>query len=233
MPAPVAYAQQPQLPQVGSNGVQNYHNQNNQFTGAQPIVPQLPQAQAPAPAALDPATQQQIAVIKALAAQGLNPEQIVGILTAMGTQALPPPPPPAYGVVVPPPFVAPAPDAIQNGWGSNSPATRDNGPSYRSPRDGRGQRDRSRSRSPVRGGWNRDSPNRRENVDAYGRDISGRGRDMDRPAGYRERSPPRRAQSLTPPGSSSGPAKWIGHDTTIGDNKIKVLSRTLFVGGVK
>ncbi len=222
-----------QQPQGGNNGVQNFpSNQNNSFAGALPLVPPIQ------PAVLDPAAQKQLMIIQALASQGLSPEQIAGILAAMGSQGPPPPPPPMFGLggIPPPPlpFVAPNTNAsqnTQNGWGSNSPVSRDHGrsePPLRSPRGARGLRDRSRSRSPVRGGWNaHDSPGRRETKDSYGRDIDTRGhggRDMVRPAGYRDRSPPRR-QSPTPPRSSGGGGrKYVGFDSTISKGSIKGMN---------
>ncbi|KAH8691119.1 hypothetical protein BGW36DRAFT_363464 [Talaromyces proteolyticus] len=79
--------------------------------------------------------------------------------------------------------------------------------------------------SPVYGEYHGDSPGRRG--DARGR----RGND------YRQRSPPgRRRRTPTPPHQESslpppGP-KLVEWDYSIGQGNIKVLSRTLFVGGV-
>lgn len=83
--------------------------------------------------------------------------------------------------------------------------------------------------SPVYGDYHGDSPGRRGDPrDARGR----RGND-----GYRQRSPPgRRRRSPSPPRKDPnlpppGP-KLIEWDYSIGQGNIKVLSRTLFVGGV-
>ncbi|KAI0187013.1 hypothetical protein F4808DRAFT_469026 [Astrocystis sublimbata] len=74
--------------------------------------------------------------------------------------------------------------------------------------------DRSRSRSPARR-W-----------DQRGRDYGGLGRGSD----YRQRSPPgRRGRSPSPPRPG---AKWVEIDRTLPQGHIKVLSRTLFVGGM-
>lgn len=92
--------------------------------------------------------------------------------------------------------------------------------------------DRRRTASPPR---RRDSPVYGEyHADSPGRRGDGRGR---RPNEYRQRSPPgRRRRSPSPPQKDPnlpppGP-KLIEWDYSIGQGNIKVLSRTLFVGGV-
>ncbi|KAL2066584.1 hypothetical protein VTL71DRAFT_2655 [Oculimacula yallundae] len=234
VPAPVAsFAPQTQ----GHNGALNYAS-NNPYAAAPPVMP-------PA-AALDPAVQQQLILIKALSDQGFPPDKIAGIIAAMGTQA--PPLPGAGGIPPPLPFAAQNHNAIaQNGWGGKPDGSRDrnsyDNESLRSPQ-GRFRR-RSRSRSP-KPEWNaRDSPSGRRRDDQHfdydrgspagnrGSEDRGRGgRAGGRGIEYRQRSPQRRGQSPSPPGSSNGPDKWVGHDSTIPRGNIKVLSRTLFVGGV-
>lgn len=211
----------PAYGQVPSNGIPNFASNPNPFPVAPPMNP---------PGNLDPATQQQVALIKALAATGVPAEQIAGILAAMGNQGA------ATGV--PPPFAPNQNTHTQNNWGVRDDARDRNGihDSMRSP-PGRYRR-RSRSPSPQRGWGGRDSPNarRRDDFDresparlrgADDRGRGGRGRGND----YRQRSPQRR-RSNTPPRSSTGGPKWVGHDASIGKGNIKVLSRTLFVGGV-
>jgi len=212
-----------------SNGAQNFaSNQTNPFAAAPPIAP---------PAPLDPNVQQQLMLIKALSDQGFTPDKIAGIIAAMGNQALPvmgagtvPPPPPQFAVQ------NPNPNAL-NGWGARPEESRDrNGNGYheavRSP-PGRYRRS-SRSRSPPPA-WNvRDSPASRRrdepNYD-YGQDSPGRrggddrGRGRGRGNEYRQRSPPRRGRSPSPPARSNGTAsKWIGHDATIPKGSIKGTS---------
>lgn len=234
VPAPAAtFAPQTQ---GSNNGVQNYAN-NNPYAGAPPVIPT---------ATLDPAVQQQLMLIKALSDQGFAPDKIAGIIAAMSSQA-PPPIPSAGGILPPPPFAAQNHSAIaQNSWAGKSEESRDHigydNEAVRSPQ-GRFRR-RSRSRSP-KPEWNaRDSPASRRREDqqfGYDRGSPGgnRGND-DRRGGrggrgndYRQRSPPRRGQTPSPPGTGNGPPqKWVGHDSTIPRGSIKVLSRTLFVGGV-
>jgi len=75
---PATFASQPQ---ASSNGAQNYgSNQTipNPFAAVPPVVPGV----------LDPVVQQQLLLVKALADQGLPPDQIQGILARMG-QGLP------------------------------------------------------------------------------------------------------------------------------------------------
>ena len=210
-----------------SNGAQNFtSNQTNPFAALPPIAP---------PSALDPAVQQQVMLIKALSAQGFTADKIAGIIAAMGNQG---PPMLGAGTVPPPPpqFAAqnPNPNA-QNGWGARPEESRDhnvNGyhEAVRSP-PGRGYRRRSRSRSPPPA-WNaRDSPaSRRRDESNYDfeRDSPGRSRVDDRGRGrgrgndYRQRSPPRRGRSPSPPARSNVAAsKWIGHDATIPKGSIK------------
>jgi protein NRD1 len=212
-----------------SNGVQNFaSNQAIPFAAAPPVVP---------PSALDPAVQQQLMLIKALSDQGFTPDKIAGIIAAMGNQAPPmmgtgtlPPPPPQFAAQNPNP-------SAQNGWGARPEESRDRNGYHepvRSPQDRYGGR-RSRSRSPPRA-WNaRDSPasRRREepNYD-YDRDSPGRNRGDDRGRGrgrgneYRQRSPPRRVRSPSPPPRVNGSGKkWIGHED-IGQGKIKGIEKS-------
>lgn len=198
-----AYSQGP------SNGMPNFASNPNPFPGAAPINP---------PASLDPATQQQVALIKALAATGVPAEQIAGILAAMGNQA---------AGAQPAPFAQNQSAHTQNSWGARDDARDRNGfhDTMRSP-PGRYRR-RSRSPSPQRGWGGRDSPSsrRRDDYDrespvrmrgADDRGRSGRGRGNE----YRQRSPQRR-RSNTPPRVSSGGPKWVGHDASIGKGNIK------------
>ncbi|KAJ8129240.1 hypothetical protein O1611_g4389 [Lasiodiplodia mahajangana] len=94
--------------------------------------------------------------------------------------------------------------------------------------------DRSRSRSPPRQ-WDQ----RGRDYGGYGPNSPGGGRMDDRDrrgrgSEYRQRSPPgRRGRSPTPPQDFPRPgAKWVEIDRTLPAGHIKVLSRTLFVGGV-
>lgn len=219
-----------------SNGAQNLSsNQTNPFA-AMPVVP-------PPPTHLDPTMQQQLLLVKALLDSGVAPDQVPKIMAAMGNG----PPMPFPGGLPPPPPQFAAQNQIQNGqngWVAKPEESRDhNGyqdDPMRSP-PGRFRR-RSRSRSPQ--GWNaRDSPARRRDEPAfdYERDSPpGRNRGEERGrAGrggrqndYRQRSPPRRAKSPSPPkpnGNVNGAGKkWIGHDDTIGQGKIKGMIPRLF-----
>lgn len=198
-----------------SNSAPSYFS-NNQF----------PAAAAPPPVAppVDPALQQQLQLIKTLADQGMQVEQIANILAAMGQAALP----------APLPFAAPNQPAVaaQNGWGAPS---RDRTEAAASP-PSRFRRSRSRSPKPE---WNaRDSPaSRRRGEPNFDHDKGfpdrNRGHeDRERPGWpggrgneYRQRSPPRRAQSPSPPRFNNGSQKWISHDPTIKSGHIKGSSR--------
>ncbi|TVY84505.1 Rpb7-binding protein seb1 [Lachnellula suecica] len=238
---PATFASLPQA-QGLSNGAQNFaSNQTNPNPYA--AVPSV------MPGILDPAVQQQLLFVKALADQGLTQEQISGIIAHMG-QGVPgigagglPPPPPQFPVQ--------QQNQNQNGWMPSNGAPRpDESRDHSSYHDREAvrsppsrYRQRSRSRSPPRG-WNaHDSPGPRRRDEPNNFDYSrnsparnqerGRGGRGGRGSDYRQRSPPRRGRSPTPPRSRGGPGqKWIDHDPTLAKGNIKVLSRTLFVGGV-
>ncbi|KAH8593289.1 hypothetical protein B0O99DRAFT_653419 [Bisporella sp. PMI_857] len=229
---PATFANQAQ---GSSNGAPNFaSNQTSAFAAAPPAMP----------TPLDSSVQQQIMLIKALSESGMPPDQIAGIISRMGNQgslsgvapvgSLPLPQFPIQNQNTVPQNGHNGQSVTQNGshngWGARQNESRDH--------DGF-ERRRSRSPSPARG-WNgRASPtSRRRNEQNFENDRSpGRNRD-DRGRGdarggrdYRQRSPPRR-RSSTPPRYHGGGEKWVGHDSTVPQGSIKVLSRTLFVGGV-
>ncbi|KAL2817230.1 hypothetical protein BDW59DRAFT_152826 [Aspergillus cavernicola] len=215
------------------------------LTAAQnPLAALLPQATAgPAqPPSMTPdGLQQQLQLLQMLAAQGIPQEQwgtALQILTLSGANNMPNLNP---GQI--PGFNLPGQNA--NAWGAHpDPQSRDfdrerDRDYMRSPPGGYRRRSRSpgwdrrrdvspprRRDSPVYGEYHGDSPGRR-GADPRGR----RGND------YRQRSPPgRRRRSPSPPHQEStlpppGP-KFIEWDYSIGQGSIKVMSRTLFVGGV-
>lgn len=180
--------------------------------------------------ALDPNTQQQILLIKALADQGIPFDKIPALIQSMtgGAASASAMASQAPNLVQQSPYVPGQPwaGAAQKQeqareWSGND--------GVRSPRYGGG---RSRSRSPDRGWGSRGGSdhNGRDRLD-YGRNSPARGRDDDRNgrrAGeYRDRSPSRRHGQSPPP-----VAKWTDFDPDLASGNIKVLSRTLFVGGV-
>ena len=215
------HAQPPSMPPMNSNAALNPYAMGN------PSAPGG--ASGSGGAALDSNVQQQIMLIKALADQGVPFEKIPALLQSMSNAN---PTAPAAGL---PSFQPPVPAAQgtfstgQQQWGAPAPGAgdmhdRQYQDSGRSPRYGR----RSRSRSPDRGWQGRDSP--------HGRDRGGQGRydDRDRRGGndYRQRSPDRRGRSPTPEGEFPHIERWIEFDSSLPTNSIRVLSRTLFVGGV-
>ncbi|KAI9041705.1 Nrd1 complex RNA-binding subunit [Aspergillus affinis] len=200
-----------------------------------PLAALLPQATA-APTQQTPSMgpdplQQQLQLLQALAAQGIPQEQWLPALQLLTNMT---------AGQAPGGFSMPGQNV--NAWGARPDSQardfdRDPRDFMRSPP---GQYHRGRSRSP---GWDRrPSPPRRRDSPVYGEyhgDSPGRrggdprGR---RAADYRQRSPPGRRRrspsprkdlALPPPGK-----KFIEWDYSIGQNHIKVLSRTLFVGGV-
>ncbi|OKL57222.1 hypothetical protein UA08_07679 [Talaromyces atroroseus] len=219
----------------------------NTLPGAQPnpLAAVLPQAAAagsqPAPASLTPDVFQQVQLLQLLAAQGIPQDQWA---TALQILSLSNNANAAAGGL---PNLNPAQGAFnlpdmggQQGWPGHGDrdADRDRGRERDYMRSPPGQY-RRRSGSP---GWDRrreGSPPRRRDSPVYGEylgDSPGRrggrrGNDYRQrsPPGRRRRtpSPPRKDPSLPPPGP-----KLVEWDYSIGQGNIKVLSRTLFVGGV-
>ncbi|EEQ90495.1 hypothetical protein RJZ56_006741 [Blastomyces dermatitidis] len=246
-----------QNPNMFANQAQASAAAANPLAAAAAAAPQNPLAALmPQAGALPPETLQQLSLLQLMAAQGIPQEQWATALqilslsntanTGMANMN------PAAALAA---FGQQPPAASQNTWGVPAPdtASRDRD------RDHRGSREheredyvrsppggyRRRSRSP---GWDRRreaSPPRRRDSPVYGEyhgDSPSRNRDTRdargrRPPEYRQRSPPgRRRRSPTPPRKEPalpppGP-KFLERDYSIGQGNIKVLSRTLFVGGV-
>lgn len=220
-----------------SNGGQGMNQNQNQsaMTAAQPnplaaLLPHMQsQAQVPVPhampqntaAAVSPDVQQQVQLIQLMAAQGIPPEQWATALQLLNPNA------PKLGAAAGMPNFAQPPQA--NAWGGSARSRDEDRQDFRrSPPYGH-----RRSRSPS---YRRDvSPPGRRGSPVYGEyhgDSPGRNR-RDGRRDYRQRSPPGRrrrslspAQALPPPGQKN--IQW----ENLGKGMIKVLSRTLFVGGV-
>ncbi|EFW98928.1 RNA-binding protein [Grosmannia clavigera kw1407] len=201
--------------------------------------------------------QQNLFFIQALLAQGLSLDQISGILAQVNGDG--PAAPAAPTSLVPAALAAAVAAAggaggaggMPPGWPQNSSAGGYAGagaPDWsssanvldrfgrQSPNRGRG---RSRSRSPGRYYDERGSPRGRDER----RSSPGRGdkehRERGRGREYRQRSPAggRRGGSgndgVSPHREPPAPTeKWIEHDASLPPGSIRVLSRTLFVGGV-
>ncbi|KAL4771692.1 hypothetical protein BDW60DRAFT_217046 [Aspergillus nidulans var. acristatus] len=233
-------AQNPALVQPQSQS----HTPTPLTVAQNPLAALLPQATAPPaqPPTMTPdALQQQLQLLQMLAAQGIPQEQwatALQILTLSNPAAMS-----NLNAGQAPGFNLPGQNA--NAWGGHPEQPRDFGDRerdrdyMRSPPGGYRRRSRSpgwdrrrdvspprRRDSPVYGEYHGDSPGRR-GADPRGR----RGNDYRQrsPVGRRRRSPSpaRKDPTLPPPGP-----KFIEWDYSIGQGNIKVLSRTLFVGGV-
>ena len=176
-----------------------------------PALPVMPQGSAP----MGQDAQAQLQVLQLLAAQGVPPDQWATALQLLNMQG-------AGGGV-------PFPASQANNWGQTGGVSRDR-EGYRSPPSQ--SQYRRRSRSPTYDRRRDPSPRRRRDSpagDAY--------RDNRRGNEYRQRSPPgRRRRSPSPAGADvalppPGPRN-IQWDRALPPGHIKVLSRTLFVGGV-
>lgn len=226
-----SFASQPPY-QGASNGAYAQSFASNQtnpntFAAAPPVVQ---------PGGLDPALQQQILLVKALADQGLTTEQIQAVL-AVGAGGLP---------QAPQPFAAQQQSQnqnqnVQNGWNGAAASRPDDSRDYNGYHDREAvrsppnrYRQRSRSRSPPRA-WNSPASRRRDESNTYdfdrnsparnrgderGRGGAGRG-GAARGNDYRQRSPARRGRSPSPPRSRGAGQKWIDHDSSIPKGSIK------------
>jgi len=203
-----------------SNGAQSQSPAN---VPQNPLAAFLPPAQAapaqnPAPVGQD--AQAQLQLLQLLAAQGIPPDQWATALQLLSMQNAGGA---ASGLPVPPPVPA-------NNWaGHNGIVSRDQDTSMRSPPS----QFRRRSRSPGYDRRREVSPRGRRDSPGFDqRRSDGRGGNMYRqrsPVGRKRRSatPPQGGQALPPPGP-----KFMEFDPQLPKGHIKVLSRTLFVGGV-
>ncbi|KAL9640089.1 MAG: hypothetical protein Q9164_000524 [Protoblastenia rupestris] len=208
----------------------NFSQTLPQMQGGQINAPQanpMPQGGAPTPEQL----QQQVQIIQMLQAQGVPQDQWAAVLSALMAAG-------AGGANA-------AAAAPQQNWGQTQYSGRDDTSrdrtGYSDPygmRSPSGRHRRSRSRSPSGYDRRRDaSPRRRRDSPTYG--AYGRGGDDRSSRGgnpYRQRSPDRYQRSDSPNGRDQtipppGP-KNIIWDHSLPSDHIKVLSRTLFVGGV-
>ncbi|KIV98484.1 hypothetical protein, variant [Verruconis gallopava] len=197
-------------------------------------------SQAPPLPALNP-TQLQAVQAVVSANPSITAEQLMTLLSAMGVQI--PTAAPAYPGQAPPQPTAPA---------SVAPAPQNQyGPPGQDPQ----AYQRDRSRSPDYKRRRVTPPNRRESPtygvydpnaaksstprggggDGNESDRRDRGRGKHGRDNYRKRSPPRErlaSPSLMGLGTQLNVSKPYGYDNTLPNGKIRVLSRTLFVGGV-
>lgn len=222
----------PQMPGQSASGAMPTNPSSSAPNPFASLAGAMPAAGATGPG-LDPNVQQQILLIKALADQGVPFDKIPALISSMTSGASGP----ASAAAPQPPIPAPHnPYAAAQPWVApqvNADESRDRAfqDGVRSPPRYHG---RSRSRSPDRGWGARGSPRGGRDRFDYGRDSPNRGRHEERRGGdYRQRSPPGR-RGRSPDVSLDHPPteKWIEYDHSMPSGHIKVLSRTLFVGGV-
>ncbi|KAL8937249.1 MAG: hypothetical protein Q9216_004526 [Gyalolechia sp. 2 TL-2023] len=193
--------------------------------------------------AMTPEIQQQLQILQLLQAQGVPQDQWANVLSVIMN--------PGAGGAAPNANAAPQQGWQQPGSGYGDQSRDQNGFKDHSIQSSAGRyRDaRSRSRSPS--AWDRRgnaSPVRRRDSPVYGEygrdarsnDRGGYGR-SDRGRGgnsYRQRSPDRNRRSPSPHRAGAGNGlpppgpKMVEFDPSLRQGTIKVLSRTLFVGGV-
>ncbi|TLS28802.1 hypothetical protein PpBr36_01844 [Pyricularia pennisetigena] len=186
-----------------------------------PYMPPVPAASsqqsgfpsAPVPQADPNVAAQQVLLIQTLLSQGIAPDMVTAIVQQLTTgaghnnSATPQQFPPPIGA---------------GGYGAGAWNANMNRPSESHdrdrPRSPGGYRGRSRSRSPGRNRWDQGYGARPDDRDNGGRDSH---------SDYRQRSPQGRN------GNSRRPSeRYIEFDPSLPENNIRVLSRTLFIGGV-
>ncbi|KAI9836190.1 MAG: hypothetical protein M1819_001527 [Sarea resinae] len=253
-PAPLPPTAQPvNMPAAGANLLSQFPGlnmaaQSTPNTQANPLAALSAFLPPTNPAGGQDALQQQLMLLQGLAQAGVPQDQWVPLIAALNAGAAAP-----AATNGNPAMSWPQVGDQQNAWGGrHDHESRDrngfNESEMRSPRDRFERRSRSppnwsrgresppvrRRDSPVYGEYNGDSGDgaNRDGNDRRSKTKTGRGRGND----YRQRSPipSRRHRSMSPAddaGAGAGP-KWIEYDYSIGHGNIKVLSRTLFVGGV-
>lgn len=209
---------------AGMNNGAQPPNPNNM--AANPLAALFPQQQpsqaTPNPASVTPDAQTTIQLVQMMAAQGIPPEQwgaalqVLNMQNQAGKGGLPFPPPPIPG---------------NNAYGQANPSRDRDG--YRSPPNS----GRNRSRSPDYGRRRDQGRPGRPGSPDYDAWRNGGDRRNDRNGSeYRQRSPlGRKYRSPSPPTQDLPPPpgeKYMEWDHSIPPDNIKVLSRTLFVGGV-
>lgn len=180
-------------------------------------------------------------ILQAMSTGSIAPEQAIQVLNALAA---------AQNGGVPLPLTQQHTAPVPQQWSQIQPVTQNGAQHDRYEQQDTRMRDRSRSpdfqrnRSPVR--KSPPNPTRREsptygaydpnagpdgNAQRFERGERGRGRGKQRGGHneYRQRSPPRRQPS--PPRAAYGQSKYIEWDETLPRDHIRVLSRTLFVGG--
>lgn len=213
-------------PPAQSSSLPNFNAQNGAAAMPNGLAGSMP------PAGNSDPTVLQVALIQQLIQKGLPADQIAAVVKALASNngsapgAMPQMPQLNQGAYSMPP------GAGGSGWAPPRPDDRD----LRSPANR--TRGRSRSRSPG-GRWDhRDSPRGLDDrrFGDHGRNSPPRDRfdDRDRGRSYRQRSPAGRRGSSPRRGEMppSQQEKIILYEPSLPNNHIKVLSRTLFVGGV-
>lgn len=180
-------------------------------------------------------------ILQAMSSGSIAPEQAIQVLNALAAAQ-------NGGIPVAP--TPPQPASVVQPWSQLQPVTQNSTQLDRYEQHDARMRDRSRSpdfqrnRSPMR--KSPPNPARREsptygvydpnvgpdgNAQRFERAERSRGRGKQRGGRneYRQRSPPRRQPS--PPRAAYGQSKYIEWDDSLPRDHIRVLSRTLFVGG--
>ncbi|KAK8039168.1 hypothetical protein PG993_007579 [Apiospora rasikravindrae] len=208
---PFAYPPQATLPGQVPTVPVTASSQPNGFPGApaNPMAPPMP--------GLDPAVAQQVQLIKLLIDQGISHDKIPALLATMqgGLQAMPP----AGGMAVAPP--AQAPYGGVGAWPQTGPRP-----------------DESRDRFDYGDGTPVTHLVDVMSVLLAAMAMIRRLADIWMTTAEAEpritgsEAPPRRGHSPQPPFDRDPQVKWVDFDQSIPAGHIKVLSRTLFVGGV-
>lgn len=182
-------------------------------------------------------------ILQAMSAGTIAPDQAIQVLNALavaqnGGVSLPPAQPSVASQVQPQ-----AQPAVQNGGGQqrfeqNDTKMRDRSrsPDYRRRASPNHRSPPNRRESPVYGAYDPNTVGDGNAANRAERNERGRGRGKARGGRndrneYRQRTPPAQRRQPSPPKNVYGQSRYIEWDQTLPRDNIKVLSRTLFVGG--
>lgn len=181
-------------------------------------------------------------ILQGIQAGSIAPAQGLQVLNALNTAqngGLPFAPPPPAAVTQPTPMVQNAAPQERYDQSSDRYRDRSRSPDYNGRRRSPLRRSPPNRRdSPTYGVYDPNAGNQGNNANRLDRGERGRGRGKTRGgrseqrSEYRQRSPPaQRRQSPDGNGFQNGNTKFIDWDPTLPRDHIRVLSRTLFVGG--
>lgn len=210
------------------------------FVPPPPPAASVQSAMPPPPAGMNDLANQ---ILQAMSAGSIAPDQAIQVLNALavaqnGGASLPPAQP---SIAIP--EQAQAQSAIQNGaqpqryeQNDTKMRNRSKSPDYRRRASPNRRSPPNRRESPVYGSYDPNTAGDGSASNHSGGNDRGRGRGKTRGGRndrneYRQRTPPAQRRQASPPKNVYGQSRYIEYDQSLPRDNIRVLSRTLFVGG--